>query len=126
MKPISTDSGVMNIRLHTKQEGSARVVILVLICAAIAGAAVWHYQSKKSADVASQKPEKPMVDLSDSSKAVLGRLRSTVEMRFYSVLDPASVPESDRNFAARVDELLAAYERNGNGKVLVSRHNSLS
>jgi len=127
MKRISASQAAGKSEPRTKQQGSARTILLVSICAAIAAGAFWYWQTTKpGADNRNREPEKQLVSLSGSSKAVLGRLDSPVEIRFYSLLDPASVPESVRDFAARVDQLLAAYERAGNGKVNVTRHNSRS
>ena len=64
--------------------------------------------------------------LSDSTKAVLQRLNSPLEIRFYSLLDPASVPDSLPAFAGRVDQLLSAYEQEANGKLKVSPLNTQS
>jgi hypothetical protein len=57
---------------------------------------------------------------------VLKRLDAPVEIRFYSVLDPASVPNSLPAFAARVDQLLAEYQQTANGKIVVTRFKSPS
>ena len=68
--------------------------------------------------------EKQVVSLSDSSKAVLGRLSAPVEIRYYSLLDQASISGPVQAFAGRVDLLLSAFEREGNGRIKVTRYNS--
>jgi hypothetical protein len=62
--------------------------------------------------------------LSDATRTVLGRLDAPLEIRFYSVLDPASVPASVNAFADRVDQLLSAYQQEPGGKIKVTRFSS--
>ena len=64
--------------------------------------------------------------LSQASKAVLQRLGSPVEIRFYSLLDPASVGDSGRQFSARVDQLLSQYEREAGGRIKITRVTAFS
>lgn len=64
------------------------------------------------------------VALSQATLGVLQRLNGAVEIRFYSLLDKSTVPEATVKFAARVDNLLSAYETAANGKLKVSRVNS--
>jgi hypothetical protein len=75
---------------------------------------------------AKESDDKKIIVLSDSTKAVLKRLESPVEIRFYSLLDPATVPDSIQAFAGRVDQLLIAYQQEANGKINVTRFNSQS
>jgi len=104
-------------------QASARTVLLVLIffLFGLAGGAYWYYRATKHAPV----NETPLA-LSDSTRAVLKRLDSAIEIRFYSLLDPASVSDSVRAFAGRVDQLLAEYQQEANGKVKLTRYDSLS
>ena len=53
---------------------------------------------------------------------MLKQLESPVEIRFYVLLDPATLPDSVTAFAGRVDRLLSAYQQGANGKIKVSRH----
>lgn len=64
--------------------------------------------------------------LSEQTRAVLRNLDSPVEMRFYSLLDPGSVPQAVRDYAARVDALLAEYAKASGGKLTVVRYPSRS
>ena len=64
--------------------------------------------------------------LSEATRAVLRRLGSPVEIRFYSLLDPASAGDSGREFSGRVDELLSQYEQEAGGKIKVRHINSIS
>jgi len=59
--------------------------------------------------------------LSEATKAVLRRVGSPVEIRFYSLLDAAGASDSERAFSGRVDQLLAQYEQEAAGKIKVSR-----
>jgi hypothetical protein len=62
------------------------------------------------------------VALSASTTAVLQELNSAIEIRFYRSLDLASVAASEQAFAGRVEQLLAAFERRGGGKIKVTRY----
>jgi hypothetical protein len=64
--------------------------------------------------------------LSEATRAVLQRLGSPVEIRFYSLLDPSSASDSVRAFSGRVDQLLAQYEQEAAGKIKVSRSKIMS
>jgi Sec-independent protein translocase protein TatA len=64
--------------------------------------------------------------LSAATKAVLRHLESPVEIRFYSLLDPASVGDSGREFSGRVEQLLCLYEQEAGGKISIARVNSFS
>ena len=108
---------------RTSEQGSARVVVFVLVSffLGIGLSALWFHRSPK------REPEAPPgIVLSDATMSVLQHLDSPVELRFYSVLDPASVPEPTRAFADHVSELLAQYERSASGKIKVSRFDSQS
>lgn len=118
---------------HTNNEGSVakaqlggrsrlRIIIpgLVLFVAGAALGAVWF--SRHAALVAPPAE----VQLSDATKSVLRHLDSPVEIRFYSILDASSVPDSVQAFAARADQLLAQYEQVAGDRVRVIRFNILS
>jgi ABC-type uncharacterized transport system len=66
------------------------------------------------------------VVLSDTTKAVLQRLTSPLEIRFYALLDPATVSDSLRAYAGHVDRLLSAYQREAHGMINMSRFNAPS
>jgi hypothetical protein len=102
---------------------SVRIAVLVVVCfvLGIGVSTFWFQRGKKKSEA-----ETNLVVLSESTRAVLKGLNSPIEIRFYSLLDPASVAEPVRDFAGRVDQLLAAYERDGEGKVTVKRFNTRS
>jgi hypothetical protein len=64
--------------------------------------------------------------LPENVRTALDRLESMVEVRFYSLLDPASVPEATRNFADYVHQVLSNIEQEGESKVRVVRIDTLS
>jgi hypothetical protein len=116
---------------HPAKAGKSRpgrilFVFALIITAAIAGTFQYsrHVRAQKAA--AQQEAENAASTLLPSTKAVLGGLKSPIEIRFYSLLDPATTPESTRAFAERVSRLLANYQRDGNGKVHVVRVDEMS
>jgi len=109
------------------EQGNARTAALLLVffLLGLGAGAYWYYQSTKPARAVEPDGKKDLA-LSDSTKVVLKRLASPVEIRFYSLLDPATVSDSVRDFALRVDRLLSAFQQEANGKVNVTRFNTPS
>jgi hypothetical protein len=64
--------------------------------------------------------------LSDGTRKVLKNLDSPVIIRFYTLLDKASVSADTFAFAERVNDLLAEYSQAADGKISVTRFNSRS
>jgi ABC-type uncharacterized transport system involved in gliding motility auxiliary subunit len=64
--------------------------------------------------------------LSAGTTALLQSLKAPVQIRFYALLDAATVPEDVTRFAGRVEELLASYQRQSGGKLTVTRLRSRS
>ena len=117
-------------RRKRKEDGNVRVWFLVLavfLCGC-GLTALWLYRGRESGSGTSQSGAKsnPTRTLSDSTLKVLARVASPVEIRFYSILDPATIPEPLQAFSARIDQLITAYEQQANGKVKVSRYNQSS
>lgn len=114
---------------HAGRRGSARTSLLLavafLLCLAAAG--YWFYSVSKHSPAGAKidTAAPPAIQLSDATRAALGRLDAPLEIRFYSLLDPASVPASVSAFSGRVDQLLSAYQEAG-GKIKVTRFNSQS
>ncbi len=100
------------------------VMGLAIFAAGITVSALWFARAPGSGPSAAQGGEAP--SLSAATVAVLQRLGSPVEIRFYSLLDPASVGENARDFAGRVDLMLARYEQEAGGKIKVVRVNTIS
>ena len=111
---------------RTGEQAGVRTIIIVLtfFLAGMALGAFLLYRSTRTAKPGAHATQPST--LSDGTRAVLQRLSSPVEIRFYSLLDPASVSESDRAFAGRVDSLLSEYQREGAGKINLTRHLALA
>ncbi len=103
------------------------ILVLVVLLAGVVLGAVWLYRASQRGPAASSEPTGPQTPaLSDSTLAVLQKLDGPVEIRFYSILDRATVPDSLTAFAGRVDELLSAYAQAAGGKLKVTRFNAQS
>lgn len=115
---------------RTGEQAGARTILLLLVVflLGLAVSALWFYtSSNRISTSASKEPGgSPTVILSESSKAVLNRLDSPLEIRFYNVLDRASVPESVTAFAGRVDQLISAYQQEAGDKIMLTRFDSRS
>jgi zona occludens toxin (predicted ATPase) len=94
------------------ERGGARTNLLLgvvfLLCIAAVG--YWFYTASKrpQTGTTNDATNPPAIQLSDPTRAALGRLDAPLEIRFYSILDPASVPASVSAFSGRVDQLLSA------------------
>jgi ABC-type uncharacterized transport system involved in gliding motility auxiliary subunit len=110
---------------RTTRQAKARIGLIAAVSflAVFAGLGFQYYRSFQARKMA---PAGKTVSLSSGTALVLNGLKSPVEIRFYSLLDPASTSESLRAYAKRVAALLAEYERVGNGKVRVVCFDTLS
>ena len=99
---------------------------LVFFLAGAALSAIWFSRGGLASRGAVPARRTRPVALSDATKAVLQHLDSPVEIRFYSLLDASSVPDSVQAFAGRVDQLLAQYEQVAGDRLRVIRCDSLS
>ena len=103
-----------------RRRGEARTPLLLAVCFLLGIAASAFLFSLR--DRAQHKtPAAAPSALTEGSRAVLGRIESPVEIRFYALLDPASASDQDRAFAGRVERLLAEYERQGEGRISLKR-----
>lgn len=59
--------------------------------------------------------------LSESTKNLLNSLKTPVDLRFYSILDPATTSETLRSFAARAEKLVSAFGEASGGNVRLTR-----
>jgi hypothetical protein len=109
------------------EQAGARTILLfaVIFLLGIAVSAVWFYTSSKRGSAIPNEVT-PTLQLSDATRAILSRLDSPVEIRFYALLDATTLPDSVTAFAGRVDQLLLAYQQEDGGKVKVTRINSQS
>lgn len=103
------------------RNGGARTTLVVLIFAAVLvgfGYFAWKSgrQGGSSAAGVDARPQ-----LTESTRQILANLQAPVTVQYYSLLDPASVPEETRKFADGVSALLSEYEREANGKLTVNQ-----
>jgi hypothetical protein len=112
------------------ERAAARTILLlgIVLLLGIAATAYWFYAISKhsQAGTSNEAGSSPTIQLSASTRAVLSRLDAPVELRFYAVLDPASVSDSVTAFARRVDELLSTYQEAAGDKIKVTRFTSES
>ncbi len=103
--------------------GHARVIRLIVACflAGLAAGAFWIFRNPSSP--ASDAVNQPGA-LSATTQTLLERLEAPVEIRFYSVLTPASVTENDQALAGRVEALLSEYQKAAQGKLKFTRFSS--
>ncbi len=114
-------------RLRARDQARVQINILAMAAAfVLVAAATLHYVGTRGRGPAQVAAATNGIALSDSTRAVLNHLDSPVEIRFYSLLDQATVPASWFSFADRANQLLSEFQRQGNGKVNVIRSNSFS
>lgn len=124
--PVSqVDSG--KLRRNDAQAG-IRTLFVAALCLLIGlGLGVlWHSRRAQRIAVKTEEPRQDVRTLSAGTMAVLQSLKAPVQVRFYALLDAATVPEDVARFAGRVDELLASYQRESGGKLTVTRLHSRS
>jgi hypothetical protein len=130
MKPLPTHTiGATGTR-RAGDQAQVRMILLVLVffVLGIGVSAFWHSRTARRGPVkpGGEANDQPVYALSDHTKAVLNRLGSPVEIRFYSMLDQATVSPSLFPFAEQINRLLAEFQRQGNGKINVVLYNALS
>ena len=90
------------------------LVAILLIALNVIGSAVYVRQDLT---------EDQLYTLSAGSKALLGKLKAPVTLRFYYSRDVADLPPFVKQYAARVADLLKEYELAGNGRIKIERLN---
>jgi hypothetical protein len=102
---------------------SVPAVLLIAVLSAAIGATLVFVIKKPKAQA-------PAIvetgSLSEGTRTALQNLESPVEVRCYTMLDPKTVSPEMKDFAARVEKLIAAYEVESAGKVQVQRFSSTS
>ena len=129
MARISGNHSRRPSRRHRGEEAGVRCIVLALAFLLVVAAvsAVWFYRAAHRGPAVSGEPTGPQpVVLSEATLTVLRKLDSVLEIRFYSVLDPASLPDSEMAFAGRVNQLLSAYLEAAGGKIKLTRIDSQS
>ena len=115
---------------RASERGGAQTIVLLMVVflLGIAVSAFLFYGVSKrgSAGANGETNGIPAITLSESTRAVLGRLEAPLEIRFYALLDAATVPNSVTAFAGQVGQLLSAYQQQAGGKVKVTIVNSQS
>lgn len=116
--------------LPRKAERAEVRIVLLVLAAFLLGAAAGAYWVYRPREVGTPEPQSAAPNssagLSESTKKILSNLTAPVQIRFYSVLDPANTPEAWRAFAGRVDQLLVAFQHEANGKLILMHSNSLA
>jgi hypothetical protein len=100
--------------------------MIALVVVAMTIAAFWYVRTAREQAATNLPSGTNSLALSDSSRSVLNHLNSPVEIRFYSMLDRATVPASLFAYVDRVNRMLLEFELAGNGRISVTRYNSLS
>ncbi len=119
------DSGKLR---HTDAQAGIRTLFVAGLCLFIGLGlgALWHSRRAPRTAVNTEGPGQDVGTLSAGTLALLQSLKTPIQIRFYALLDAATVPEDVTRFAGRVDELLASYQRESGGKVTVTRLRSRS
>ena len=95
--------------------------MLVLFLVGMAVGALWVYRSMHKPGTTSKDVGRTMAD---STRAVLKSLDSPVEIQFYSLLTEGRSSGDLREFAERVNQLLAAFDQESGGKIKVSPYDT--
>jgi hypothetical protein len=100
----------------------------VFFLAGAAASGVWFCWNlpRNTTKTVSQTASPATAGLTAATEALLRRLNSPIELRFYSILAPGSISDSLKAFSGRVDELLGRYQQAANGKITVTRCDSQS
>jgi hypothetical protein len=98
-----------------------KILLLCVVCASLVAGTFWYARHGMKNSGATGTGE-----LSSGTRTVLKNLSFPVEIHFYSVLDQASVPADIFAFAGRINQLLAEYQRAGEGKISVTQFNTSS
>ena len=105
-----------------KPTGAAQVrrAVVALACFLL-GLALGAYWYHRATNPIVTSVAEPGSSLTASTRAILKQLNSVIEIRFYSLLEPATISDALRAFSVRVDQLLSEYEREAGGKIKVTR-----
>ncbi|MCX6925304.1 MAG: Gldg family protein [Verrucomicrobia bacterium] len=115
---------------HAGEQAAARTMLLLVVVflLGLTVGAFWFYSSSKrgAPGASGGAGTAPALRLSESTRNVLARINSPLEIRSYAILDPATASDAETAFAARVDQLLSAYQQEAGDKIKVTRFTSLS
>jgi hypothetical protein len=115
MGKLTECTPVRHLQAKGHVRANVRVIVLVLVVFLLGCAitVLWLYQGGKSGSGIDHSNDKSASTraLSEGTLKVLNRVTSPVEIRFYSLLDPSSTPDSLKTFSTRVDQLIASGSR---------------
>jgi hypothetical protein len=94
-----------------------KVLLLAVLIAGVMAGTFWYARQGTAKNTGANGG----TELSGGTQAVLKNLGAPVEIRFYSVLDQASVSPDTFAFGERINQLLAAYQNAGGGKIVVKQ-----
>ncbi len=94
----------------------APVLALIFFLLGVALTVAWFEYGKNGL------PGRSAAGLSSDTRDLLRHLNSPVQIRFYSVLPPGSVPESLQDFSRRVEHLLSEFQNANEADIQVVRN----
>jgi hypothetical protein len=83
--------------------------------------AAWFFQRDRIDKPETAGDQAATSALSETTRGILQRLDTPIEVRLYAPADTASLPPAHRNFAARVQQLLFQYDQAAGGKLRLTR-----
>lgn len=116
-----------------RSSGSARrecgrvhpvVLLCVFVVAGFAGGVYWQHRRAALSETTIEAV--PSTGLSENTTRLLANLETPVEIRFYALFNAGNENRDRRSFAARVGDLLAAFEQAASGRISVVRHSAWS
>jgi hypothetical protein len=118
------------VRWRSGERGGARAAFLIMVCVltgmGLGGWWLYRTMERRALNSDTVNAGSEVVVLSPGTKAVLQSLNAPVEIRFYSLLDPDTVTKPVQALANRLEQLLAEYQRQSGGQILVTRYTSRS
>jgi hypothetical protein len=115
----------MSLKSRRLEQANIRLALLmaVFFLVGMAVGAWWVYRSTNNPGSPSQDAGRT---LAASTRSVLNSLNSAVEIQLYSLLSEGGSSGELREFAKRVDQLLADFAQESGGKIRVSPHDTWS
>ncbi len=116
--PLRAASGEANLRLV--------FVLLGVFLLGVGACALWFGRGAIGGErrLSHSNSSPHAVSLSESTMAVLKRLKSPVQFRFYLILDPAGTTKPLSVLAKRASRLLAEYQRQSGGHITLTEYRS--
>jgi uncharacterized protein (DUF2384 family) len=123
------DSATRNMGINrsrpTRHSGSARTSLLLLV-ALLTGAAITALLFSLKANRGAGNESSKAIELSENTRSVLDHLSSPVTIRFYSILDPATLSPALFPFAERISAMLSEFQTQGNGRISVVVYHAIT